>query len=83
MQEKQTEFGRGIKGIKKREGEKSVNSNREQMMFFFCLKFFTRFLSSVFVQSNHYIRGNAHAFFLFQMGNFSSFQRLTTLLVHS
>lgn len=73
MQEKQTEFGRGIKGIKKREGEKSVNSNREQMMFFFCLKFFTRFLSSVFVQSNHYIRGNAHAFFFVPDGQFFQF----------
>lgn len=76
MQEKQTEFGRGIKGIKKREGEKSVNSNREQMMVFFCLKFFARFLSSVFVQSNRYIRGNAHAFFCSRWAIFPVFRDL-------
>lgn len=77
MLEKQTEFGRAVKGIKKREGGKCVNSSREQVTFFFCLKFFTRFSSSVFVQSNHYFRGNAMPF-LFQMDNFSSFQRSST-----
>lgn len=63
MLQKQTGFRRTIKGFKEREGEKCVNSNREQVIFFFRLKFFTRFSSHVFVQGNHYFRGKAHAFF--------------------
>lgn len=70
MLQKQTEFRRAIKGFKKREGEKCVNSNREQVMFFFHLEFFTRFSGNVFVQSNHYCRGNAHAFFCCPDGQF-------------
>lgn len=65
MLQEQTGFKRSIKGFKKREGEKCVNSNREQVMFFFHLEFFTRFSGNVFVQSNHYFRGNVHVFFFF------------------
>lgn len=78
MLEKQTEFGRAIKEIKKREGAKCVNGNREQVMFFFLLKFLTRFSSVVFVQSNHYFRGNAHAFSCSRWAIFPNFQRFST-----
>lgn len=86
MMQKQTGFRSAIKGFKKREGEKCVNSNREQVIFFFHLKIFTTFSSNVFVQGSHYFRGNAHAFFclvvvffFLQMGNFFSFQRFSIL----
>lgn len=82
MLQKQTGFRGAIKGFKKREREKCVNSNREQVMLFFPLKFFTRFSSNVFVQGNHYFRGNAHAFFFFSLdGQFFLFSGFSILFL--
>lgn len=81
MLEKKTEFGRATKGIKKKEEEKCFNSNREQVMFLFCFKFFTRFSSGVFVQCNHYLSENARTFFCSRWAIFPSFQRFSAFFL--